>query len=238
MIDWLEINPSGAFCKLILGLISRKKSIRILCWRWIARMWKRAISGLAKPLRALPRDRGRAIKTVITLTHGQTHTHTASIPSAPQYNTQIPCTNTKYKCTETSAQVVIPSAHCKIYTTHKCRLYSLQCTTVHSTQTVQVYRLEIAEESRICVHKGQTSVEEASWFWGQPPKTTVLPGARPCPILDPKLLFYQHQHQKAQEANFGADFGSHPPKTAFFASANPWPNKPNYSCAGRGWWFR
>ena len=46
------------------------------------------------------------------------------------------------------------------------------------------------------------------------------------PNLDPKLLF----GQKVQEANFGADFGDQSPKTAFFASANPWPNKPDYSC--------
>ena len=46
------------------------------------------------------------------------------------------------------------------------------------------------------------------------------------PNLDPKLLF----GQKVQEANFGADFGSQIPKTAFFASASPWPNKPDYSC--------
>ena len=57
----------------------------------------------------------------------------------------------------------------------------------------------------------------------------LRPGAVDCcfascpnPILDPKLLF----SQVLQAANFGADSGWQPPKTAFFAFANPWPNKP------------
>ena len=64
----------------------------------------------------------------------------------------------------------------------------------------------------------------------------LRPGAVDCcfascpnPILDPKLLF----SQVLQAANFGADSGWQPPKTAFFAFANPWPNKPesaHFSC--------
>ena len=121
-------------------------------------------------------------------------------------------------------------AHCKLNTTHSSAHCADCSETAHSDHTL--YRctgLKLQRNPGFVYTRGKHQSKRRADFEASRPRRLFcqVPSN---PILDPKLLFAQHQ--QAQEANFGADFGSHPPKTAFFASANLWPNKSNYSCAG------
>ena len=60
-----------------------------------------------------------------------------------------------------------------------------------------------------------------SWFWGQPPKTTVLP-AVPEPNFGPKTAVWPD----GAGGQFWAGFWKPATDDCLFASANPWPNKP------------
>ena len=87
-------------------------------------------------------------------------------------------------------------------------LISLNNTVIVIICSAQHCTFNFAEESRICVQKKQTSVRAD--FEASRPRRLFCQLCQN-PILDPKLLF----GQMVLEANFGPDFGSQLPTTAF-----------------------
>ena len=167
--------------------------------------------GKAPPL--VSQDRERAIKEVITLLNRHTlpllwgnHTYTLT-----HFFSEVITQNTKHKARHIDAASHLQG---RSQTQSVWVCIGVLCVNCNGIEELCTQEPNISRRCELILRPGAVDCCFASC---------------PNPILDPKLLF----SQVLQAANFGADSGWQPPKTAFFAFANPWPNKPesaHFSC--------
>ena len=168
-------------------------------------------AGKAPPL--VSQDRERAIKEVITLLNRHTlpllwgnHTYTLT-----HFFSEVITQNTKHKARHIDAASHLQG---RSQTQSVWVCIGVLCVNCNGIEELCTQEPNISRRCELILRPGAVDCCFASC---------------PNPILDPKLLF----SQVLQAANFGADSGWQPPKTAFFAFANPWPNKPesaHFSC--------